>query len=120
MGQNDSQPPEPQQPEPEAAKSKLPEPFPAELLQQSKGARIEYFETQCLIEHTKLLEACNAVLRAAWIPGDDVIYRGQGTMVLLIGPPRVGKITLIHILVKELLRLTEALRKQHPGYIPFV
>jgi GTPase SAR1 family protein len=125
MGRKKKQQPESGQPElkqsgQESSKLKQPEPFPAELLQQSKGARIEYFETQCLIEHTELQEACNAVLRAVCMPKDDSIHRGRGTMVLVIGPPRVGKTTLIHFLEKELYRRTEDLMRRHPGYIPFV
>ncbi len=125
MGRNKKQKPEPEQPEseqskPEGSRPEQPEPFPAELLQQPKGARIEYFETQCLIEHTELQEACNAVLRAACMPKDDLMYQGQGTMVLVIGPPRVGKTTLIHFLEKELHRRTESLMQQYPDYIPFV
>lgn len=125
MGRKKKQQPESGQPEPEQigqepSKPKLPEPFPAELLQQSIGARIEYFETQCLIEHTELQEACTAILRAASMPQDDAIHRGQGTMVLVIGPPRVGKTTLIHFLKKELYRRTEGLMQCHPGYIPYV
>src|SRR2546421_8406837 len=96
-----------------------PEPFPADLLQQSKGARIEYFETQCLIMHTRLEEVCRAVMRSICMPGDDMFHRGLGSMVLVIGPTRVGKTKLIELLEKELLKRARERMLQDPGYMPF-
>jgi len=118
--QPESGQPELEQPHPEASEPELPEAFPAELLQQPKEARIHYFEIECLIEHAALQEACNAVLRIVCIPKDNLKSRGQGTIVLVIGPPRVGKTTLIHFLEEELNRCSEGLMQRHPGYIPFV
>lgn len=48
--------------------------FPADLLQQSEAARQAHFE-RCLIEHPRLQEACDAVIRAICMPGEDSIYR---------------------------------------------
>lgn len=97
-----------------------PEPFPKELLQQPKGARIHYFEGQCFIKHTRLEEVCRAVLRSVCMPGDDRGYRGRSTMVLVIGPPRVGKTTFIELLIKELHRRAQEMMQQDLSYIPYV
>ena len=50
--------------EAELAKSDEPEYFPAALLTQPKGARQEYFEQQCLIEHPRLLETLRATMQS--------------------------------------------------------
>lgn len=97
-----------------------PEAFPKELLQQPKGARIHYFEEQCFIKHTRLEEVCRAVLRSVCMPGDDRGYRGRSTMVLVIGPPRVGKTTFIELLIKELHRRAQEMMQQDLSYIPYV
>ena len=97
----------------------LPEPFPADLLQQSEAARQAHFE-RCLIEHTHLQDACDAVIRAICMPGEDISYRRLGCMVLLIGPMRVGKTTLIDLLQQELLRRAQKRMQSDPSYIPFV
>ncbi len=99
---------------------KKPEPFPRELLEQPKAARIHYFEAQCYIKHTRLEEVCRTVLRTICMPEDDMRYRGRGTMVLVIGPPRVGKTTFIELLIKELHRRAQAMMQQDPSYIPLV
>jgi hypothetical protein len=99
--------------------SQLPESFPVELLQQSTGARQAYFE-HCLIEHTHLQEACNAVVRAICMPGNDGAYRRLDSLVLIIGPSRVGKTTLIHLLEQELLLRAQERMQADPGYIPYV
>ncbi len=112
MGRKKQQPTEGQTPD-------APEPFPADLLQQPKGARIEYFETQCLIMHTRLEEVCRAVMRSICMPGDDMFHRGLGSMVLVIGPPRVGKTKLIELLEKELLKRARERMLKDPGYMPF-
>jgi AAA domain len=96
-----------------------PEPFPTDLLQQPKGARIEYFETQCLIMHTRIEEVCRTVMRSICMPGDDMLHRGLGSMVLVIGPTRVGKTKLIELLEKELLKRARERMLQDPSYMPF-
>jgi hypothetical protein len=101
-------------------RSKKPESFPRELLQQPIGARIHYFEVECIIKHTKLEEICREVLRLICMPEEDMRYRGRGTMVLVIGPPRVGKSTFIELLIKELLKRAETMMLQDPSCIPFV
>jgi hypothetical protein len=68
----------------QGADDQLPEPFPMELLHQSKSARQAHFE-QCLIEHAHLQHACDAVVRAICMPGETPAYRRLDSMVLVIG-----------------------------------
>src|SRR5947209_19130941 len=68
-----------------------PEYFPSVLLIQPNGARQEYFEQQCLIEHPRLLETLDATIQAICPPGGGANVRRPGTMILVIGPTRVGK-----------------------------
>jgi hypothetical protein len=96
-----------------------PERFPALLFSQPEGARQAHFE-HCLIEHTFLAEACTAVQHAICMPGEDAIYRRKASMVLVIGPSRVGKTTLIHLLEEDLLLRAKPRMQEDPGYIPFV
>ena len=93
--------------------------FPSELLQQSVEARQEYFEHQCLIEHPRLLEALEATIQAICPPGAGASTRRVGTMVLLIGPSRVGKTTLIRLLEARLLARAQAQMERDPSFIPF-
>jgi hypothetical protein len=96
-----------------------PEAFPPELLSRPLGARQEYFEQRCLISHPRLLEALEAILQAICPPGEGASTRRPGTMVLVIGPSRVGKTTLIHLLEERLLARTKALMMSDPSFIPF-
>jgi AAA domain len=96
-----------------------PERFPRDLLQQPPGARQEYFEQQCLIEHPRLLTALDATVQAICSPGDGASMRRPGTMVLVIGPSRVGKTTLIHLLEKRLLAKCKEQMHRDAGFIPF-
>lgn len=96
-----------------------PEPFPTELLAQPAGARLEYFEQRCLISHPRLQEALEAILQSICPPGEGVETRRPGTMVLVIGPSRVGKTTLIRLLEERLLTRTRALMLSDPCFIPF-
>lgn len=96
-----------------------PERFPRDLLQQPPGARQEYFEQQCLIEHPRLLTALDATVQAICPPGDGASMRRPGTMVLVIGPSRVGKTTLIHLLEKRLLAKCKEQMHRDAGFIPF-
>src|SRR5437667_7006940 len=96
-----------------------PERFPRDLLQQPPGARQEYFEHQCLIEHPRLLTALDATVQAICPPGDGASMRRPGTMVLVIGPSRVGKTTLIHLLEKRLLAKCKEQMHRDAGFIPF-
>lgn len=97
----------------------VPEAFPPELLAHPKGARQEYFEQRCLISHPRLQEALEAILQAICPPGEGASTRRPGTMVLVIGPSRVGKTTLIHLLEERLLARTKALMLSDPSFIPF-
>src|SRR6266852_64425 len=96
-----------------------PEPFPPELLQQPPGARQEYFEQHCLIEHARLLEALDVTLQSICPPGEGASMRRPGTMVLVIGPSRVGKTTLIRLLEERLLSHTTAQMQSDPSFMPF-
>src|SRR6266571_767945 len=96
-----------------------PEPFPPELLAQPVGARLEYFEQRCLISHPRLQEALETIIQAICPPGEGASTRRPGTMVLVIGPSRVGKTTLIRMLEERLLARTKALLASDPSFIPF-
>jgi hypothetical protein len=93
--------------------------FDRALLLQSPDARQEYFEQHCLIEHPRLLEALGAILEAICAPGEGVHTRRPGTMVLVIGPSRVGKTTLIYLLEERLLAYAQAQMQRDPTFIPF-
>ena len=95
-----------------------PEFFDRALLQQSPSARQEYFEQHCLIEHPRLLEALDAILQAICAPGEGIHARRPGTMVLVIGPARVGKTTLIHLLEERLLAYAKERMQHDPHFIP--
>src|SRR5260370_14787055 len=96
-----------------------PEYFPPELLEQSVEARLDYFEERCLIEHPRLLEALELIIQAICSPGEGASKRRPGTMVLVIGPSRVGKTTLIHLLEERLLARVKAQMQQDQSFIPF-
>jgi hypothetical protein len=96
-----------------------PEYFPSALLKQPNGARQEYFEQQCLIEHPRLLETLDATIQAICHPGGGASVRRPGTMVLVIGPTRVGKTTFIHLLEERLFSHARTQMEQDPGFIPF-
>ncbi len=96
-----------------------PESFPPELLAQPVGTRLEYFEQRCLISHPRLQEALETVIQAICPPGEGASTRRPGTMVLVIGPSRVGKTTLIRMLEEQLLIKSKALMASDPSFIPF-
>jgi type II secretory pathway predicted ATPase ExeA len=96
-----------------------PERFPPQLLEQSASARLEYFEDHCLVEHPRLLEALEATVQAICSPGESAGRRRPGTMVLVIGPSRVGKTTLIQLLEERLLARAAERMKSDPHFIPF-
>src|SRR2546425_8954407 len=102
-----------------APQSNEPEYFSSALLTQPNGARQEYFEQQCLIEHPRLLETLDATLQAICPPGEGASKRRPGTMLLIIGPPRVGKTTFVRLLEERLLEQSGARLQQDPGFIPF-
>ena len=96
-----------------------PERFPPEVLAQSVETRLEYFEDRCLIEHPRLLEALETTIQAICSPGEGAGRRRPGTMVLVIGPSRVGKTTLIHLLEERLLARAKAQMQHDQSFIPF-
>jgi hypothetical protein len=103
----------------EDEKPEAPESFPPELLKRPLGARQEYFEQRCLISHPRLLQALETTLQAICPPGEGASTRRPGTMVLVIGPSRVGKTTLIRLLEERLLAMNEAHMLSDPSFIPF-
>jgi hypothetical protein len=106
-------------PDEEALQVEEPEVFDRALLLQPPEVRQEYFEQHCLIEHPRLLEALDAILEAICAPGEGVHTRRPGTMVLVIGPARVGKTTLIHLLAERLLAYATSRMQADPHFIPF-
>src|SRR6266536_1018106 len=96
-----------------------PEYFPSTLLTQPNGARQEYFEQQCLIEHPRLLETLDATIQVICPPGEGASVRRPGTMALVIGPARVGKTTFIRLLEERLLSYAKTQMEQDSGFIPF-
>lgn len=115
---NEDQPLEP--PAQESSQAEGPEFFDRALLLQPPGARQEYFEQHCLIEHPRLMEALEAILQAICAPGAGGSQRRPGTMVLGIGPSRVGKTTLIRLLEERLLAYAKAQMQRDPTFIPLV
>ena len=99
--------------------TEAPESFPPELLAQPVGARLEYFEQRCLISHPRLQEALETILQSICPPGEGASTRRPGTMVLVIGPSRVGKTTLMRLLEERLLTKSRALMASDPSFIPF-
>jgi hypothetical protein len=96
-----------------------PECFDPSLLRLPAGTRQEYFEHGCLIEHPRLLEALETTVQTICSPGEGSKERRSGTMVLLIGPSRVGKTTLIRMLEERLLARAKAQMQRDTTYIPY-
>src|SRR5260370_4329311 len=92
-----------------------PESFPPELLAQPVGARLDYFEQRCLISHPRLQEALETIIQAICPPGEGASTRRPATMVLVIGPSRVGKTTLIAMLEEQLLIKSKELLASDPS-----
>ncbi len=99
--------------------TEAPESFPHELLKRPLGARQEYFEQRCFISHPHLQEALETIIQAICPPGEGASVRRPGTMVLVIGPSRVGKTTLIRLLEERLLIVSKDLMVSNPSFIPF-
>jgi hypothetical protein len=114
--------PEDMPPAPSAAapEEEGPERFDRALLTQPAGARLRYFEKDCTIEHAYLQQAGEAILRVICSPGAGPSLNRLGTMVLVIGPMRVGKTTLISLLQQQLLRRSQERMLQEPDHLPFV
>src|SRR6266516_4639520 len=103
----------------EEQQAEEPEFFDRALLLQPPEVRQEYFEQRCIISHPRLLEALDAILDAICAPGEEVLTRRPGTMVLVIGPARVGKTTLIHLLEERLLAYAASRMRVDLHFIPF-
>ena len=97
-----------------------PERFDPLLLTQSPAKRLAWFEHHCLIEHARLEQSCEAILRTICSPGEGEDLARLGTMVLVIGPARVGKTTLIAELQKRLLTRAQERMLRDPSHRPFV
>ncbi len=105
-------------PPPTPPLSEWPEFFDRALLLQPPAARQAYFEQHCLIEHPRLMDALAAILQAICAPGEGSGVRRPGTMVLGIGPSRVGKTTLIRLLEARLLAYAKVEMERDPTFIP--
>jgi len=101
------------------AQTEAPESFPPELLKQPLGARQEYFEQCCLIKHPRLQEALETIIQTTCPPGEGASTRRPGTMVLVIGPSRVGKTTLIRLLEERLRAVSKERMVSDSSFIPF-
>lgn len=99
--------------------TKAPERFPLELLKLPLGARQEYFERGCFISHPRLSETLDATIQAICPPGIGASVRRPGTMVLVIGPSRVGKTTFIRLLKEQLLARASAGMFTDLTFLPF-
>jgi AAA domain len=96
-----------------------PERFDPSLILQPAEIRQNYFENDCIILHLHLEEACDKILRAICSPGVESSLRRLGKMVLVIGPTRVGKTTLIRELEKRLLERAKERMLLDPSIIPY-
>ncbi len=101
-----------------APQADAPEYFPPEVLRCPSGTRLAYFEQHCLIEHPRLLEALEVTVQTVCSPGEGASMRREGSMVLVIGPARVGKTTLVRLLEERLLRLSRTQMERDPGFMP--
>jgi type II secretory pathway predicted ATPase ExeA len=97
-----------------------PEFFDFSLLKQPIAVRQRYFEDDCIIEHPYLEKALDDILHAICSPGEELDLKRLGLMVLVIGPTRVGKTTLIKKLQEELHKRGEKRMLSDPDFIPFV
>lgn len=97
-----------------------PERFNPALLEQPAALRQHYFERECIIEHPHLEKALDAILHAICSPGDGPNLNRLGIMVLVIGPSRVGKTTLIEKLMERLLERAKERMLIDPAFIPHV
>ena len=97
-----------------------PEFFDLSLLKQPVAVRQRYFEDDCIIEHPYLEKALDDILHAICSPGEELDLKRLGLMVLVIGPTRVGKTTLIKKLQEKLYKRGEKRMLSDPDFIPFV
>jgi hypothetical protein len=107
-------------PNPPQIQDEGPERFDPVLLTQSEAKRLAWFEHQCLIGHLRLEQSCDAIMRTICSPGEGEDLARLGTMVLVIGPARAGKTTLIVELEKRLLLRANARMLRDPNHRPFV
>jgi GTPase SAR1 family protein len=97
-----------------------PEWFDPALLIQPAEVRLAWFEKECLIDHARLDQVCSDILQMICSPGDGVGFNRLGTTVLVIGPARVGKTTLIEELKRRLLERAKERMRCDPSHLPFV
>ncbi len=97
-----------------------PERFDPALLTQPAEVRLAWFEKECLIDHARLDRVCSAILQMICSPGEGAEINRLGTTVLVIGPARVGKTTLIEELKRRLLERARERMMRDPSHLPFV
>jgi len=96
-----------------------PERFDSALLAQPPAVRLDYFERNVVIEHTRMIAVCDAVLQSICPPGNGPEEPRPGVMVLVIGPSRVGKTELVKMLEKLLRERALARMLADPGFMPY-
>jgi hypothetical protein len=97
-----------------------PERFDPALLTQPAAVRLAWFEKECLIEHAHLNQAASAILQMICSPGEGAGCNRLGTMVLVIGPARVGKTTLIEEVKRQIANRARERMIQDTNHRPFV
>jgi type II secretory pathway predicted ATPase ExeA len=102
-----------------SAELQEPEYFDPSLLKQPAAVKQRYFEDECIIEHPYLEKALDDILHAICSPGKELDLKRLGLMVLVIGPTRVGKTTLIKKLQEKLSERAKMRMASDPDFIPF-
>ena len=97
-----------------------PERYPRGLLGATAAVRLAYFERRCTIEHPHLQAACAAVVHSICSPSEEARLHRPGVTVLVIGPSRVGKTTLVQQLTRALRHRAQPRMRRDPEHIPVV
>jgi GTPase SAR1 family protein len=86
--------------------------FPRELLEQSIGERLHYFD-KVVIAHQILKQTYDALRHA-------IRYPASASIILVFGPTGVGKTTLLQQIERQLIKDAQANPDANPGHIPVV
>ena len=96
-----------------------PDRFPTDLLTQPAGARQEYFEQRCLIEHPRLSQVLDHIVQTICPPGEGASMRRPRNDGPGHRSSRVGKTTLIRFLEERLFAQAKSQMERDPSFIPF-